>query len=68
MSKRNRNKKAASDMAIAGIKFIADPKKEDSDEPSGKIYIFRHRKARRAQARLDGLNWRDMSEHDRLQQ
>lgn len=66
MSSRRKDRRAADDVSIYGRRVIfEDPNDTDPDAPR-RIYYFRSRKARRAQARLDGKLWRDLSEHERF--
>jgi hypothetical protein len=62
MSKRVRYERSANDLTIAGYRAFID------DDDKEVVYVFRKRKARRAQARLDGLNWRELDERERLHQ
>lgn len=65
MSKKRRDQRAAGDTRIVGSLRV---EAEDSDDGEAKLYYFRNRKARRAQARLDGLKWREMNFHERMTQ
>lgn len=61
MSRKRRDQRAAANPRIIGNKTFYNEE--------GKIeamFFFRDRKARRAEARLQGLNWRELSEQKRL--
>lgn len=61
MARKRREQRAAANPRIIGSKtFFNDEGKIEA------MFFFRDRKARRAEARLRGLNWRDLSEQKRL--
>lgn len=64
---KKREKRASDDLLIAGVKFVPF-EKDEGEDGKGKLYVFRHRKARRAQARQDKLKWKDMTFEERMTQ
>ena len=66
VGKRARYKNWAADDRIFGVKKIYDDPEDPDPNSPHKIYYYRSRKARRAQARLDNKRWRDLPEHERL--
>lgn len=61
MSRKRRDMRAAANPRIIGSKTFFD-----EDGKIEAMFFFRDRKARRAEARLQGLNWRELSEQKRL--
>lgn len=66
VTNRKRDKRWANDNRIFGVRKVYDDPAESDPEGPHKIYYFRSRKARRAQARIEKKRWRDLSEHERL--
>ena len=64
MSKKNRDRRAAKDLRLTGNQLV-----EMEEAEAGMAVAFhRSRKARRAQARIDGYVWRAMTDEQRLLQ
>lgn len=68
MSKSSRYKRWSDDLRIFGKRVVHEP--DDESDAPGKVYYYRSRRARRAQARHDikGRRWRELTEHERLTQ
>lgn len=62
--KRARDLKAIEDHRVVGKKLITQEKEEG--EPVTFTALFRSRKARRANARLNGADWRALSDLEKL--
>ncbi len=62
MSKKKRDAKAAKDLRLTGNEMI------ELEDGSIAIAFHRSRKARRAQARIDGYVWKALGPKDRLLQ
>lgn len=62
--KRNKDKALVKDRKIVG-KASVTAENKDGEETSY-LALYRSRKARRANARLRGVDWRSLSEFDKL--
>lgn len=64
------NKKRAKDLQLVKDTTISGKQKFAYTDAEGKennfVALFRSRKARRANARLKGANWRELNDYDKL--
>lgn len=63
MAKRRRYERSAANLSIYGARLF-----RNAEGKIESLQYYRGRKARRAQARLDGLVWRELSEQEKLAQ